>query len=904
MKASLYFKYTSLSLLRGGQRTILAIFCVAVGVMAVVSLQLVGFMLQNSLSANARDLNGGDIAITASALPLKSSDLAFFDQLQKNGTISNYTAVITASGALTATAPANQAFNIEAVDPASFPLVSQPAFVQTGNSTVAHLLGHQQVIVTQNFLAKFQKHLGDTLTVYSKGYAGSGQTIHVKIAGVVANTGMFAQANNLLLISQADYQASEPSTLATYSLVELTTADQIHTDAAIKATTTHFPLVSTQTATDLLKAEKSYTDFITKFLEITGLISLLIGGVGIVNTMQVLLSRRKTEIAMLKTAGYQRKALYMLFGLEAGLLGLIGGILGAGASIGVSVIVRNLMQNVGFSVPFMLNPWIILSGVATGFATALIFGLMPIVQAANVRPLQVIRELESRKAGSIALTILLLVVLSILFCALSIVILNNDVALGIEATYSTFALLLVLSALFSLIVFIVSKMPVPEYFNLKQMLLILLSGTGAVLIYKVLPVFGALLLAASLVGLVTTLLPGSWKVSMKMALRNLGRRRARTATTMLALFIGIFGIALVVGVGQDLQTEITSSLAQNQPYNVAVTTSGRDTGTLEAQLHTLPGLNKSSEAPFIQARPVAINGQSLLNILPTGSDRQAAVTFLSQIEGQNLTQGAPSLTINQGRNLNTGDASTSHVIISQMLTSKGWLHMNLKPGDTITYSSVDGKIVKIVTVVGVISIQDNAQTFGKVLGATALVNSFATTPNMLDTVFYLKVNPAQVNHTLDTLGRIVPNATVEDLASTATSFVQVLDNVLDMLIAIASLSVIAAVIIIANAVALAMLERRRELGILKSVGYTSSTVLSEVMIENGIIGGVGAFIATLLASGGVVLIGKQVFNSSISIQPVVVLTLVIGSALLAMLIAVLVSWNSVRTRPLAVLRYE
>jgi hypothetical protein len=39
-------------------------------------------------------------------------------------------------------------------------------------------------------------------------------------------------------------------------------------------------------------------------------------GVGIVNTMQVLLSRRKTEIAMLKTTGYRRFDLYLLFGLE------------------------------------------------------------------------------------------------------------------------------------------------------------------------------------------------------------------------------------------------------------------------------------------------------------------------------------------------------------------------------------------------------------------------------------------------------------------------------------------------------------------------------------------------------------------------------------------------------------
>src|ERR1051326_2063487 len=113
MKTSLYFNYTSRSLLRGGQRTILAVFCVAVGVMAVVALQLVGFMLEHSLNTNARDLNGGDIAVTATGVPLKSSDLSYFDQLKKAGTISNYTAVISANGSLSATAPSTRSFPVE-----------------------------------------------------------------------------------------------------------------------------------------------------------------------------------------------------------------------------------------------------------------------------------------------------------------------------------------------------------------------------------------------------------------------------------------------------------------------------------------------------------------------------------------------------------------------------------------------------------------------------------------------------------------------------------------------------------------------------------------------------------------------------------------------------------------------
>jgi ABC-type antimicrobial peptide transport system permease subunit len=125
-----------------------------------------------------------------------------------------------------------------------------------------------------------------------------------------------------------------------------------------------------------------------------------------------------------------------------------------------------------------------------------------------------------------------------------------------------------------------------------------------------------------------------------------------------------------------------------------------------------------------------------------------------------------------------------------------------------------------------------------------------------------------------------------------------------MLIAIASLSLIAGVIIVANAVALAMLERRRELGILKSVGYTSSTVLSEVMIENGIVGAVGAFMAMLLATGAITLLGSLLFNFTLSTAPWIVISLIAGAALLSMLTAALVAWGSVRVRPLEVLRYE
>src|SRR5690349_8159902 len=90
MKLKLYWSYATRSLLRGGQRTVLAVFCVAVGVMSIVALQLVGLSVNQALVGNVIEANGGDLRASASIAPLRPRDLAFFDQLKRQGRITDY----------------------------------------------------------------------------------------------------------------------------------------------------------------------------------------------------------------------------------------------------------------------------------------------------------------------------------------------------------------------------------------------------------------------------------------------------------------------------------------------------------------------------------------------------------------------------------------------------------------------------------------------------------------------------------------------------------------------------------------------------------------------------------------------------------------------------------------------
>ncbi|MGZ3637074.1 MAG: ABC transporter permease [Ktedonobacterales bacterium] len=149
------------------------------------------------------------------------------------------------------------------------------------------------------------------------------------------------------------------------------------------------------------------------------------------------------------------------------------------------------------------------------------------------------------------------------------------------------------------------------------------------------------------------------------------------------------------------------------------------------------------------------------------------------------------------------------------------------------------------------------------------------------------------------------------LASALTQASTVINNLVTLLVAIASLAMLASIIIIANSVALAMLERRRELGILKAMGHTSRSVLGEVLIENGAVGILGGLLAMLLVATVTPLLGQLAFSdgssgsaSAFATPATFVLGIVPATALACMLVAASVAWRATRVRPLEVLRYE
>jgi putative ABC transport system permease protein len=119
-----------------------------------------------------------------------------------------------------------------------------------------------------------------------------------------------------------------------------------------------------------------------------GAISLVVGGIGILNIMLVSVTERTREIGLRKALGAQPRTILQQFLIEAVVLTVIGGILGVLLSIAV---LWTVVALVPFLDVFVLDPWIIALALFVSVATGVAFGVWPARRAAALSPIEALR---------------------------------------------------------------------------------------------------------------------------------------------------------------------------------------------------------------------------------------------------------------------------------------------------------------------------------------------------------------------------------------------------------------------------------------------------------------------------------------------------------------------------------
>jgi putative ABC transport system permease protein len=150
---------------------------------------------------------------------------------------------------------------------------------------------------------------------------------------------------------------------------------------------------SVQTAEASLKSVNSVLGGVQAFIVIIAAISMIVGAIGIINTMFTSVLERRKEIGIMKAIGAKNSDIFVLFLVESGMLGLIGGLIGLILGKSLGILGNNAISSwLGIVIPLRLDISFMLLTLIGSFLLGAISGIVPAMQAAKLPPVEALRQ--------------------------------------------------------------------------------------------------------------------------------------------------------------------------------------------------------------------------------------------------------------------------------------------------------------------------------------------------------------------------------------------------------------------------------------------------------------------------------------------------------------------------------
>lgn len=525
--------------------------------------------------------------------------------------------------------------------------------------------------------------------------------------------------------------------------------------------------------------QAALTTMLLVFPVISSIVALIVVG----TTFQVIFRQRERELALLRTIGATGKQVRRLMLIESATVGLVGAILGAvigifgGAAIAKLVGVVQTYKSGLISV----SPRAILITVLVGTVFTLLAGFRPAVRASRVPPIQALAgETQSvqavttkRKATAI--------VSAIVMVALGIFtwILASGPEDQKEETFAQVLLLAVLTAA-AVIVFVAAVLP---------------------MITKALGKLGR-------------------KESFRLAATNTARNPGRTASTGIAIFIGVTLIALVTVGAQSMRESAKFAMDSSAPIDLMVESG--PTGFTDKQLKELAAL-KGIESSAV------VNGTHV-NATLVSSDAPWNGTLLDTTGTQDAVRGTlpkvgpgqvslPFVGAEGPETVRLCDDNNECHEVQGIPTADfpggAWM---MAPNETFEQLGLHAEPVQV----------------------------------------WIKLqNPEKYQNILASIGDIAPDSTTGGFVNVRTSIDQIINILVMVVVALLAVSVLVALVGITNTLSLSVAERTRENGLLRALGMTKKEMRSMLGWEALLIGTVST-VAGLIAGA---YFGVTGFNS-------------------------------------------
>ncbi|WP_405796941.1 ABC transporter permease [Streptomyces longwoodensis] len=525
-------------------------------------------------------------------------------------------------------------------------------------------------------------------------------------------------------------------------------------------------------------------------------IAFLVGIFLIINTFSMLVAQRTREIGLMRAIGSSRKQVNRSVLVEALLLGVVGSVLGVGAGVGIAVGLMKLMGQMGMhlSTDDLTVAWTTpVLGLVLGVVVTVLAAYLPARRAGKVSPMAALRDAHApadARAGLVR-AVIGLVLTGAGGYALYVAA-NADKA-------SDGSLWLGLGVVASLIGFVV---------------------IGPLLAGGVVRVLGAVLLRVfGPVG--------------RMAERNALRNPRRTGATGAALMIGLALVACLSVVGSSMVASATDQLDKTVGTDFIIQSDSGQVVTPQAvqAVKNTRGLERITEYKTLDANLTTPDGKVSKNETINAADP----TYAKDLRTKTVA----------------GDLADAYRPDSMSVFEGFAKDHGIKLGSTVSVAFKDGRTAKLT--VRAITSDDVVIDKGAMYASIATAARYVPADRMpLDQLVFATAKEGQQDAAYTSLKSALhdyPQYTVRDQTDYKQALKDQIGQLLNLIYGLLALAIIVAILGVVNTLALSVVERTREIGLMRAIGLSRRQLRRMIRLESVVIALFGALLGLGLGMG-------------------------------------------------------
>jgi len=394
------------------------------------------------------------------------------------------------------------------------------------------------------------------------------------------------------------------------------------------------------------------------------------------------------------------------------------------------------------------------------------------------------------------------------------------------------------------------------------------------------------------------------KESLRISLDSLRHKKISSALTVLGIVIGIAAIIGLVSIGEGLRNSISQQLESFGSDKIIVM---QGSGSNIVGGFFGEALKESDVKKIEDMNGVKSATGILFKMLPLKYEREIETTYVIGVDESKAEEFYSQIfEIDEGRYPNKGEKG---VIVLGSLASTKMFEDEIKLGNSVYINDEKFKVIGILKSVG--SNQDDRQVYislDKLREISGGKDSLSAIFVKVSDVSRVDEIAASIEKKFDReYGKNTFTAmTSEQITESVGSILSVLTFVLG---GIASISLVVAGVGIANTMFTSVLERTREIGIMKAIGATNNNILEIFLIESALIGFIGGCIGCLVGFGlsqviNIIALASLPIKFTTSVTPEMILLGIGFSIVVGVASGLYPARKAAKLQPVEALRYE